>query len=665
MNDDARILVQQLESRCSFDEYQKCVPIQLRDRFANPAVLITISVFIITALLHQIAQRQGRASGSLQTLCDSLRYLMPTKILSIIDRRAGWSLFPVATMLEPSSIGADAQNSSTFQKVLTQFSQVGRKGLDGLSSAASALAGKGLADQPAGLGNRDNSCFQNSILQGLSALKPLPGFLAAVSSGKNQLGAVTALWNLISDLNCPSNNGQTLWTPDILRRMNTWQQQDAQEYLLKILDQIDKEVIRSAQGQEVPSPQLENEWGPDDSTASEHSDDSGYQSMSSYGRPRSGRRLRRTPLEGLTGQRVVCTQCGHCPGLSLIPFNFLTLSLGNRFEHDLYEMLDNHTKIEPIQGVECNKCTLLSMADELRLLVQKTNGQVPAFVQRLRDIEEALEDDDFEDDTLKKKCHVPKNKFVCSTKTKQMAIARAPQSLVFHMNRSVFDEMTGNMFKNHAAVRFPSELDLGPWCLGSSTPTQKGLPDVQDRSSVGPEDEEEQWPTAPYTSMIAGGEAKSRITGPLYELRAVVTHQGAHSNGHYVCYKKYAKLSPKEKSIADMSSTTSDEEEDYGSEPSENLNDGAEQWWRLSDDNVIKVDEEIVLSQGGVFMLFYDCVDPHQVRVETVDASTTASLEEIGDNKSEGEAVPPVDQDDSVSMASIVPSPDGSDAERP
>lgn len=662
MNDDARTLVEQLESRCSFDAYQKCVSIQLRDRFANPAVLTTISVLILTTLFHQIVQRQGRARGLLQTLWDSLRYFMPAKILSTIDRHAGWSLFPVATMLEPSPIDTDAQNSSTFQKVLTQFSQVGRKSLDGLSSAASALTGKGLADQPPGLGNRDNSCFQNSILQGLSALKPLPGFLAAVSSEKSQLGAVSALWNLIGDLNCPSNNGRTLWTPDILRRMNTWQQQDAQEYLIKILDQIDKEVIRSAQGQEVPSPQLENEWGPDDSTASEHSDDSGYQSMSSYGRPRPGRRLRRTPLEGLTGQRVVCTQCGHCPGLSLIPFNFLTLSLGNRFEHDLYEMLDNHTKIEPIQGVECNKCTLLNMADELKLLVQKTSGQVPAFVQRLRVIEEALEDDDFEDDTLKKKCHVPKTKFVCSTKTKQMAIARAPQSLVFHMNRSVFDEMTGNMFKNHAAVRFPSELDLGPWCLGSSTPMQKGPPDVQDRSSSGLEDEE-QWPTAPYTSMIAGGEAKSRITGPLYELRAVVTHQGAHSNGHYVCYKKYAKLSLKEKSVADMSSTTKDEEEDYGSEPSEDHNDGAEQWWRLSDDNVIKVDEEIVLSQGGVFMLFYDCVDPHQVRVDTVEVSTTASLEEISNNKSKRKAVPPVDHDHSVLIASAVPLPDDSDVE--
>ncbi len=32
-----------------------------------------------------------------------------------------------------------------------------------------------------------------------------------------------------------------------------------------------------------------------------------------------------------------------------------------------------------------------------------------------------------------------------------------------------------------------------------------------------------------------------KITGPIYELRAVVTHQGRHENGHFICYRKHAR----------------------------------------------------------------------------------------------------------------------------
>ncbi len=43
------------------------------------------------------------------------------------------------------------------------------------------------------------------------------------------------------------------------------------------------------------------------------------------------------------------------------------------------------------------------------------------------------------------------------------------------------------------------------------------------------------------------------------------------------------------------------------------------QWWRLSDERVSMVDEQTVLSQGGAFMLFYDCVDPGSTLVEELE----------------------------------------------
>jgi len=139
-------------------------------------------------------------------------------------------------------------------------------------------------------------------------------------------------------------------------------------------------------------------------------------------------------------------------------------------------------------------------------------------------------------------------------------------------------------------VRFPKNLDLGPWCLGSSGASEDATT--------------EEWLLNPDQPMIASTISPSRLHGPIYELRAVVTHYGRHENGHYICYKKHPEL-----------------ESEEGEEK--------EQWWRLSDDDVTKVTEETVLSQGGVFMLFYDCIEPASpVSPTTVAEEPTPVVEE-------------------------------------
>jgi len=155
-------------------------------------------------------------------------------------------------------------------------------------------------------------------------------------------------------------------------------------------------------------------------------------------------------------------------------------------------------------------------------------------------------------------------------------IARPPKSLAVHVNRSLFDEMTGELKKNYAEVRFPKRLDLGPWCLGSS-----GTSD---------ETHYEEWLLDPAQSMISSISSPARICGPFYELRAVVTHYGRHENGHYICYKKHPIM-----------------------RGTDGKNISEDQWWRLSDDDVTKVSEGTVSAQGGVFMLFYDCIEPASV----------------------------------------------------
>jgi ubiquitin carboxyl-terminal hydrolase 1 len=375
--------------------------------------------------------------------------------------------------------------------------------------------------------------------------------------------------------------------------MSSWQQQDAQEYFSKVLDEIDKEVTKAASSTKTLQG-FESDPIPD-----EASSEATARSRSSDSIPISSLR---NPLEGLLAQRVCCMNCGYSEGLSMIPFNCLTVPLGKAWEYDISDCLDEYTKLEGIEGVECGKCTLLKSQHLHSIIMERVidapedNPVRKQTFERLEAVTEALEDDDYEDKTLLQKCKIPAKSRISSTKSRQAVIARPPKSLVVHFNRSLFDELTGELKKNYSQVRFFHTLDLGPWCLGSSNTSN--------------DSEAEEWLLNPDKSMIASSAQASKLRGPLYELRAVVTHYGRHENGHYICYKKHPGPASEKGLIT-------------------------EQWWRLSDDDVMKVSEENVLGQGGVFMLFYDCVKPattvsskllHSEPVNSIELLSSADL---------------------------------------
>ncbi|KAI1124513.1 hypothetical protein F5Y10DRAFT_249220 [Nemania abortiva] len=609
----------------------------LWDRFLQPSILIPVCILLLTVFYQSLRSSVPfpcvRHPGEL--LWDLIVTATPARLLYALDRWLHPPIFPVPESTLPARPTTYAAKSDLLRRILSMDSP--KSIMNAVAHAGKSISSlsnirpKGPTDQPPGLGNYDNSCFQNSILQSLASLKPLPAYLTsaleedaeAVSSNLDS-SSVATLRDLLSKLGDSHNNGMTLWTPKKLKSLDTWQQQDAQEYYSKILDEIDKEVTKVAMAQYRPSG-LETASARDDTVESQHSDDSGYQSLSSLGKSRAETRTTRNPLEGLVAQRVVCVQCGHSQGLSMIPFNCLTLNLGvGQGIHDLYERLDSYTALESIEGVECAKCTLLKI-QRLWNIVLARNRELGSSenlrepLARLKVIEEALEDDDFEEQTLREKCRIPKQHRVSSTKTKQMVIGRPPSSLAIHINRSVFDENTGQMFKNLAAVRFPSTLDLGPWCLGSAGSYTRNDNEV-DLSIQETQDGEEQWSSDPESSMVSGDLRPSKISGPIYELRAVITHQGRHENGHYVCYRKHPRqvvgtgdiLSKEDESPID-----NEGKHDHGGDSDLEPNNASEdsKWWRLSDETVWEVTEEMVLAQGGVFMLFYDCVDHNSVLV--------------------------------------------------
>ncbi|KAK4179191.1 putative ubiquitin carboxyl-terminal hydrolase [Triangularia setosa] len=637
MNTEAyRRILGQVESRVGLDSQQHSSLRQLRERAVGPIGVVATIVVLLISWVYQTAKRQGRVPAFSQLVWSLLVSVIPAQLLYAMSDFFNPSLFPrplsadrPATHEAKSDVLKKILGLDTAAGIWHSGLEAGRKSLTTLSTAALNVARKNLPGQPPGLLNMDNSCFQNSILQGLASLKPFPGYLSTVSSTMSSADSFTInkLHMLILDLNNLSNNGRTLGTPAVLKKMNTWQQQDAQEYFSKLLEQVSKEVVKSLKNPQN-TPALELDWSRDDSASSQHSDDSGYHSMESQSKYGQDIGTTRNPLEGLIAQRVACVSCGYCSGLDMIPFNCLTLSLGTRLEHDLYERLDAYTSLEAIQDVECTKCTLLNSRKNLHAFLERA-ANIPGLSERIQVIEEVLEEEDFKDDTLKK-CNIPRAQWKTSTKTKQTSIARPPQSLAFHINRSVFDEHTGQLYKNGANVRFPMELDLGPWCVGSAAGVSG-----RDLSS-----DQEEWITDPRSSMVAGGDRISRITGPIYTLRAVVAHYGRHENGHYVCFRKHPKSSPlvsaEEGEVTKEPPKLASKNDAPADAPSTPVTRGIpeeedrdEQWWSLSDEDVTKVDEETVLAQGGVFMLFYDCVDPEQTLTTDITNSDEIPEQEI------------------------------------
>ncbi|KAL2207694.1 ubiquitin hydrolase [Sarocladium strictum] len=613
-------------------------PSRVTDRLSEPTLVLT-GILLLVAVLYNLwgSPTLDTAFSQLEAVVwNTVVTLTPRRLIRAIEwRRAS----PGSLPMEPAPLDTHAAKDEAMRRILGLGSTGGvmasafQKRARALSMS-SMLGLKPDPERPPGLGNRDNSCFQNSILQGLASLRTFPDYLAAcvksAESDDETSEVAQTLRTLISDLTNGVNNGRTIWTPNKLRFMSTWTQQDAQEYYSKILDDIDKGIAKTATANK-PVAGFETE-SKDASRGSQHSDDSGYQSVAVSSRSQDLAAIR-NPLEGMLAQRVACTQCGYSEGLSMIPFNCLTLSLGlDRGYHDLYERLDAYSKVEPIEGVECSKCTLLKAQRLLTKLVEQmranssTDGQLAEPLRRLQAVEEALEEDDFEDKTIAEKCKITAQSRVSTTKTKQVAIARPPRSLAIHMNRSVFDPSTFDMMKNSAPVSFPLTLDLGPWCLGSKGLGPNTVSSTQD-------DTVESWALDARASMVAGDIEASRLSGPIYELRAAVTHAGRHENGHYICYRRHARHKPS----TGMANQASDEADMI--------------WWRLSDHNVSRVEEETVLSLSpGVFMLFYDCVDPSMVvtdeDVPMQDAEATFGLDSTLDDEILPVATPELTGDD-------------------
>ncbi|KAF2736575.1 cysteine proteinase [Polyplosphaeria fusca] len=514
--------------------------------------------------------------------------------------------------------GHDANSQDTNHEGSTMLTKFGlkstgllKKGVRGVTNGWS----KSYSDAPAGLGNYDNSCYQNSIVQGLASLPSLHEYLSRTVvefPGLDNSTTSGALLDIIDNLNSPTNLGQHFWIRGVLKSMNTFEQQDAHEYLSKVMSALHSEMNKELNSKRRSTASwlsaLETVSGLQATIGEEES----QMETGDDTNERSAKRRRLDypdsfPLDGLQAQRVGCLQCGYTDGLNMIESNCLTVQPGSTWLSDIRDCINESTNMEKIEGVECPKCTLLDRKRMLVEWVSRPDFPFKAdFDKRYRDIEEALEDEAFDDDTLINKCKIQKEFWARTVKSKQVVFGRPPKALALHVNRSMYD-MFGHLNKNRTKVDFPKVLDLGPWVL----------PDGD-------------WEKDPNISLVRGLKddgTKLPTRKILYRLCAVVKHFGQHENGHYICYKQRRSVT---KPTNDEPAEVTDEQVN-------------ERWWKFSDVDVTEVSEGNVFGTGGyhsgdVFLVFYERIheDPPPEPTTNNDTASADPISEAPTNKVDG-----------------------------
>jgi ubiquitin carboxyl-terminal hydrolase 1 len=280
--------------------------------FARAEVLFP-SLLVLGAFIYQVLRLLDFDLLPLPELVwNCVVYLTPYRLIDAVEKYR--SPLQIA---DPAVAGArrtHAEKSNAMRRILGldttggiigSVAQAGRRRFSTLPGIK--IGTGGMDGRPAGLGNWDNSCYQNSVLQGLASLDSLSEYLTPPSTelaviDEDQIPPTKmadALHGLIGTLNDPSNNGKRIWTPATLKSMSSWQQQDAQEYFSKVLDEVDKEI-----GKVVNATRRSQGFEADDTSSSSSVSSELLQTSTT-----------RNPLEGLIAQRVGCLSCGYAEGV--------------------------------------------------------------------------------------------------------------------------------------------------------------------------------------------------------------------------------------------------------------------------------------------------------------------------------------------------------------
>ncbi|KAG6868009.1 hypothetical protein C0993_008442 [Termitomyces sp. T159_Od127] len=453
-------------------------------------------------------------------------------------------------------------------------------------------------------------CFMNSTLQALASLSYLQPHIDTIHDKAEVLDVPTpvidALQELFRRLNKPKASYHSIRPIELIEVLskqnegrpgslfNSREHQDAQE-LFQLLSECIKNEICAV-------------------------DKEGYRDRGLGGLSQvseTTKEIGKSVFDGLTANRRSCVVCGYTEAVMHFALDNWQLAVPRLSAScRLEDCLEEYTTLEILRDCICQKCSLVAthkrLLSDLHTLEEATRPESNpsgSKKRRLKDgkrmerrVRTALEEGRIEDNLS----GVSIEKVFSKASTKQAMIARPPQVLALHINRSVHYGQYAA--KNTVRVIFPEVLDLTPY-------TTSGSLSIIPTSAIST-------PPPPLRRSTTPTPATYAHPRTLYRLSAVVCHYGQHSFGHYICYRRRprsANLPPHKRwapprLVDPLYSADADhaerryiwETEDGEREPPDPPGQG---WLRISDDAVRECGIEAVLAEGaGAFMLYYERV---------------------------------------------------------
>ncbi|KAF1327074.1 Ubiquitin-specific protease, partial [Globisporangium splendens] len=443
-----------------------------------------------------------------------------------------------------------------------------------------------------GIQNLGNTCFFNAILQALASVSSFQEYLdevvcqSALKAHARHIPFTKALHDCIEEL-APTMEHEPR-PPVVPRRLNAElvyklaafrgnKQQDSQELLQFLMNLVSEEQRHCA----VRDNGLRDLTSCDEAAFMS-------KSISDLRHDESVKNHKYwNPLHGLQVNLLQCTKCKRYRPMNNHPFLDVSLS----FKSDqgkkpvtLADCLRMYTEPEAIQGVECSYCSVLQELRVAKQAFETTQRQIAREKASFDDVDleivqherkewihtmekaltssQVIDLEDFDQ-------HIPRVLQDCH---KRLQFSRSPDVFCFHFNRKVYLAWSGSARKLDTHVNFPLELDMSAFCEYEQAATEdKALMNGYTSSS-----------SAFHSGKALNGHKQSSPFGSLglpsfthphliYQLKAVILHQGNERYGHFTAYRRIANG----------------------------------QWFFISDDAVRNATQEEVL-KSCAYMLFYE-----------------------------------------------------------